>query len=637
MCGIAGFLASENLPFSRVETTIEAMTATIAHRGPDDSGTWIDAQAGVALGHRRLSILDLSPQGHQPMASEDGRYMIVFNGEVYNFGALRKQLEPSGHRFRGGSDTEVVLAAIQEWGLRAAVARFIGMFAFALWDQRERKLFLARDRLGIKPLYYGWADNDFVFGSELKVLTAHPTFDRSINRDALCSFFRFKYVPTPYAIYLRARKLSPGNIAVIDWSPNRRSATDPEQITYWSALEYWQAGVTNPWRGGDEEAVATLESLLQDAVAQRMIADVPLGAFLSGGIDSSLVVALMQARSGRPVKTFTIGFQEQEYNEAPFAREIAAHLGTDHTELYVGPTDLLEVIPKIPKYWDEPFSDSSQIPTFIISELTRQHVTVSLSGDGGDELFAGYRRYIWASHWRYIRTIPLFFRKLVARGIRHFPEKALRRFGAVAPKIRGRADLLASRRFQDFYLYLMSHHKAPQQLVNGGSELLTDFSVPLSDSLGDLFRRMTYLDLVNYLPDDILTKVDRASMAVGLEARVPILDHRVVELAAQLPTSLKVRNNQGKWILRRVLDKYVPRRLYDRPKKGFAVPIDRWLRNELRDWASDLLNGRKLRESGYLNVAAVDAMWAEYLAGRGDWYYYLWDILIFQEWIESQR
>lgn len=646
MCGITGFWQPEGTAATDLQSLACRMAQRLEHRGPDDRGEWVDEQAGIGLGFRRLAIVDLSPEGRQPMHSESGRYVIAFNGEVYNFGPLRCELEPLGHRFRGGSDTEVILAAIEEWGLAGAVERFVGMFAIALWDRAERTLHLIRDRLGIKPLYYGWQGGTLLFGSELKALRAHPDFRTAIDRGALALFMRHSYVPTPYSIYRGLCKLPPGTILTL----RSRLEEDAEPVPFWSAREVAEVGVGDPFGGSEAEAIDHLDALLREAVALRMIADVPLGAFLSGGIDSSTVVALMQAQSDRPVKTFTIGFREEGYNEAAHAAEVARHLGTDHTELYVTPEEARSVIPKLPAMFDEPFADSSQIPTFLVSELARRQVTVSLSGDGGDELFGGYNRYFWGrAIWRRIGPIPAAVRAFGAKGLTAIsPASWDRQFARLGPLLPARArqrlpgdklhklaEVLAVDNAEELYQGLISHWKRPEDLVLGACEpetAITDRS--RWATLPGFAQRMMYLDLVTYLPDDILTKVDRASMAISLEARVPLLDHRVVAFAARVPLSMKIKQGQGKWLLRQVLYRYVPRELIERPKMGFGVPIDAWLRGPLREWAESLLEERRLREEGFFDPGPIRQKWAEHLSGTRNWQYHLWDVLQFQAWSE---
>lgn len=646
MCGWVCFWESINTDQGRLSACVRQMADTLAHRGPDDAQAWVDPESGVAIGFRRLAIVDLSPEGAQPMHSESGRYVIAFNGEVYNFGALRQQLEPMGHHFRGHSDTEVMLAAIEQWGLEAAVRRFVGMFAFALWDREKRQLSLVRDRLGIKPLYYGRMGQTFLCGSELKALYAHPDFRHEINRDALTLFVRHNYVPTPYTIYKGIHKLLPGCILTIvspdsDWS---------SLASYWSPKIIAEQGAANPFTGSAREAAEQLDDLLREAVSLRMIADVPLGAFLSGGVDSSLVVALMQAQSQRPVKTFSIGFNEAGYNEAIYARKVAEHLGTDHTELYVMPAQAQAVIPKLPEIYDEPFSDSSQIPTFLVSELARRHVTVSLSGDGGDELFGGYDHYfLGQAIWCRISHIPmgvrLFGAKMITRvsptdwgrefnWLRLLLPHGLRR-GIQSDKLHKLANLLVAENPEEMYGRLVSQWKSPASVVIGGCEPATVFTDRSRWAvLPDFTQRMMYLDLISLLPDDFLTKVDRASMAISLEARVPLLDHRLVEFAARIPLAMKIRNGQGKWLLRQLLYKYVPAELIERPKMGFGVPIAAWLRGPLREWAETLLDERRLREEGFFNPAPVRHKWMEHLSQSRNWQYQLWNILQFQAWLE---
>ena len=649
MCGIAGFWnISRQFGTDKLRYMIQQMSDTLLHRGPDDGGSWIDAEEGIALGHRRLAIVDLSPFGHQPMVSADGRYVIVFNGEIYNFLELQRQLKSLGHRFRGHSDTEVMLTSFSQWGLVGAIKRFNGMFAFALWDRQERVLHLGRDRLGEKPLYYGWSGQTLLFGSELKALKAHPHFRGEINRDALALFFKYSYIPAPYSIYQGIYKLPPGTI--LTWNGKD---VHPKPVPYWSAKEIAELGVAEPFLGSEQEAVTQLETLLLEAVGLRMVADVPLGAFLSGGIDSSTIVALMQAQSSQPVKTFSIGFDEDAYNEAPYAKAVAQYLGTDHTELHLTSKDALGVIPKLPVLYDEPFSDLSQIPTFILSQLTRQQVTVSLSGDGGDELFAGYNNYFGGRRiWQKIGWIPSRLRLTAARILTSSSpqtwNRRLANLSSLLPaklkqptpgdKLHWIAEILAVSDAQALYTEMVAHWQERKGLVIGGLDSVTAFSDRQQwAQLPNFTQQMMYLDTVTYLPDDILVKVDRASMGVSLEARIPFLDHRVVEFAWRVPLSMKIRNDQGKWLLRQVLYKYVPQKLIERPKMGFGVPIDSWLRDPLRDWAEALLNENRLQQEGFLNPQPIRQKWAEHLSGARNWKYYLWNVLMFQTWLEANQ
>lgn len=639
MCGIAGVL---DVRRAGDEAGLAALAADMAtslhHRGPDAGGVWVDPGAGLALGHRRLSIVDLSPAGAQPMVSADGRWVIAYNGEVYNADALRADLP--GIAFRGRSDTEAILEGCARWGVRATVERLIGMFAFALWDRETRTLHLVRDRLGIKPLYWGRFGPLLLFGSELKALRRHPGWEPEIDRGAVAAFLRHDYVPGPAAIWQGVAKLEPGRILTV------RAGEEPRIEAYWRLEDVVRAGQADPFAGTDEEAADRLEALLADAVSRRMIADVPLGAFLSGGIDSSTVVALMQRASDRPVRTFSIGFREQGFDEAPHARAVASHLGTDHTELYVEPDDARAVIPRLPAIYDEPFADVSQIPTFLVSELTRRHVTVALSGDGGDELFAGYPRYtVTSAVWRRLGRLPASARRAAGRALGAVPVPV---WDAVARMAPGSAAIYGDRVHKlagalggdadDLYRRMLSRWEDAAALVPGAVEPRGAFwDDGPKGWLPDLVERMQLLDTRVYLPDDILTKVDRASMAVALEARVPLLDHRVVAFAWSLPMRFKLRGGESKWLLRRVLERHVPRALFERPKMGFGVPIDAWLRGPLRDWAESLLAEDRLRADGLLDPAPIRRRWAEHLSGRRNWQYPLWSVLMLQAWREAER
>ncbi len=636
MCGIAGLIQrGQTQGSSLLRDDIARMTDSVRHRGPDGGDVWIDEAACIALGQRRLAIIDLSPLGAQPMHSACGRYVVTYNGEIFNYQDLRAELVAAGVRFRGDSDTEVILEGFVRWGVRATIERTIGMFAIGLWDRQMRELWLVRDRLGVKPLYYARHGGRLAFGSELKAIRAAGGFPVEVDRDALAAYLRHGYVPGPRTIYAGIRQLRQGTILRLDADGNETHET------YWDAREKAIAGRAH-WNAklDEAEAIERLDALLRDAVKRRMVADVPLGAFLSGGIDSSTVVAMMQAQSTRPVKTFTIGFDAEGYDEAAHAKAVAAHLGTDHTELYVTPEHALGVVPKLADSYDEPFADSSQIPTFLVSEMTRRHVTVALSGDGGDENFAGYNRYVWAETlWRNLRRVPKPLRIAAARlaaasaPLAGFVPHGL---GPVRPaeKMAKIAEILALDSPGDIYRRLISQWPDPAALVVGGVEprgAVWDDS--LERDMPEFVARMQLLDTVTYLPDDILTKVDRATMAVALEGRMPLLDHRVVEHAWTLPPHLKLRGGEGKWILRRVLERYVPRALFERPKMGFGVPIDSWLRGPLRDWAEDLLDPRAIAAEGFLRPEPIRLMWQEHLSGVKNRQYQLWTILIFRAWV----
>ena len=638
MCGIAGLWdVSASTTADELRRLTTAMADSLVHRGPDDDGVWLDETAGIGLGQRRLSIVDLSPAGHQPMVSANGRFVIVYNGEVYSHEELRPELAALGIGFRGHSDTEVILEAIAAWGVERTVARLIGMFAIALWDRQDRTLTLIRDRLGIKPVYWRWDGKRLLFGSELKALRADAGWSPEVDQQAVASYLRHNYIPAPRSIYRGVRKLEPGRILTI------RAGAEPVERQYWDARAVARDGLAAPFALSDRELTDQLEALLKDAVGRRMIADVPLGAFLSGGIDSSLVVALMQAQSTSRVKSFSIGFEEAGYDEAPHAKAVAAHLGTEHTELYVSSAHALETIPRLADWYDEPFADSSQIPTFLVSEMTRRHVTVALSGDGGDELFAGYNRYfLGAELWRKLGWLPGPVRRGVAGLIDAVPTGGWDRLAALLPrrlrppqagdKAKKFADILGLADAGAVYRRLVSQWEHPERLLPG----VTEPRGPLWDEamageFPDLVSRMQVLDIMTYLPDDILTKVDRASMAVALEARVPILDHRVVEFAARLPLSARIRDGQGKWLLRQVLDRHVPRALIERPKMGFGIPIDSWLRGPLRDWSESLLDPADLAQAG-LDPTPIRQCWHEHLSGNRNWQYRIWTILMLQAW-----
>jgi asparagine synthase (glutamine-hydrolysing) len=655
MCGFSGFLTVSDWGGRDVAVSqLLRMADTIVSRGPDDFGAWVE-DTGIGLAHRRLSILDLSPAGHQPMICPTGRYVIAFNGEIYNHLDLRRELEKVGTKgmpfaWRGHSDTETLLAGFSTWGIRATVELCIGMFAFAVWDRQERVLTLGRDRLGEKPLYYGWQGHGnkacFLFGSELKALKAHPAFSATIDREALALLMRYGYVPAPYSIYQGIHKLLPGSLLTISLA--RR---EPMIECYWSLVDVAVAGNRDPLNGSPEQFVDELEILLKLAVRQQMVADVPLGAFLSGGVDSSTVVALMQAQSQRPVKTFTIGFNEEGYNEAVYAKAVARHLGTDHTELYISPQQALDVIPKLPYLYCEPFADSSQIPTFLVSQLARQQVTVSLSGDAGDELFTGYNRYLQAENiWGKISRMPRGLRSLAAFSIRSFsPVTWSRILGPLQPiapkslrqvnigdKLHKGAGVLNAQTIEELYLGLVTYWEPADLLLEVQEPLTCLRGAPLKLEGLDNVQRMMALDTMTYLPDDILVKVDRAAMGVSLEGRVPFLDHRVVEFAWRMPQSLKLRDGVGKWILRQVLYRHVPKELIERPKMGFGVPIDTWLRGPLKDWAESLLDEQRLWREGFFNPVPIRTKWAEHLAGKRNWQYQLWNVLMFQAWLEKQ-
>jgi asparagine synthase (glutamine-hydrolysing) len=615
------------------------MGDAIAHRGPDDHGVWCDAEAGIALAHRRLSIVDLSPTGHQPMISSNGRLLVVYNGELYNHQSLRLELKERGVRFRGHSDTEVMLEAFSIFGFRATLERLIGMFALAVWDRHDRTLTLVRDRAGIKPLYWARFGDLFLFGSELKALRAHPGWTPRVDRRSVASLMRHNYIPAPRSIYEGVSKLEPGTILTVPWRG------EPRFERFWDARQIARAGLLDPLPVDDRSVTDQLEALIKDAVSRRMVADVPVGAFLSGGIDSSTVVALMQATNAGPVRTYSIGFDVAGYDEAKHAAAVARHLGTDHTELTVTSREALDVIPRLPECYDEPFSDSSQIPTYLISAMTRRHVTVALSGDGGDELFGGYSRYQLARRfWRKLSLLPRPVRQTFAYGLRAIPaDRWSRLFSALPDRLRPAqagdklhklASVLALDDADALYRRLVTHWE-PGTVIPAVDEpkgILWDTKV--AQEFPGLLERMQFLDLVTYLPDDILTKLDRASMAVALEARVPLIDHRIVEFAWRIPRHMLIRNGLGKWPLRQVLYRHVPRELVERPKMGFGIPLGDWLRGPLREWANDLLSPTRLRNTGLFDPAQVRLHWDQHVRGLHNHQYLLWDVLMFEAWSE---
>lgn len=654
LCGIAGFLSSSGFSPEFARSVGLNMGKAIAHRGPDDADVWFDVNNKILLSHRRLAVVDLSSAGHQPMTSKSGRYVVVFNGEIYNHVSIRHDLEKLFFGLAGGwsghSDTETLLYGFDIWGIRETIERCVGMFAFAVWDKQECILTLGRDRLGEKPLYYGWQGIGekacFFFGSELKALKAHPNFSAIINRSALCLMMRHNYIPAPYSIYQGISKLLPGSLLSVSLT-----CREPKLESYWSLPDITLARAHSAYQATEQEADDELETLLKSAIKQQMIADVPLGAFLSGGIDSSTIVSLMQSQSDRPVKTFTIGFNEKGYNEAVHAKAIAKHLGTDHTELYVTPEQAINVIPKLPTIYCEPFSDSSQIPTYLVSKLARQHVTVALSGDAGDELFAGYKRYsIVRNLWRKLDCMPQGWRDRFAKLIRAIPSNAWNStfypFRSLMPKsihqmnfgdkMHKAANVLSSQSIDELYLGMVSHWD-PSNLVLGATEPDTYLAGNMPNLFGlNQIERMMALDAMTYLPDDILVKVDRAAMGVSLETRVPFLDHRVVEFAWSLPIAYKINHGLTKWLLRKILYRYVPPKLIERPKQGFSVPIGHWMSGPLRGWAEALLSESKIKSDGYLDVASVRQKWHEHISGKRNWQYHLWNVLMFQAWLDEQ-
>lgn len=627
MCGFAGFIGPE-IPNVSKGSILHKMCQVIRHRGPDDAGTWVDECSAVGLAHTRLSIVDLSAAGHQPMSSSCGRYVIVFNGEIYNHKELRDLLEIQGIdvRWLGHSDTETLLFCFSVWGIEKTLESTVGMFSFALWDKSTREITLARDRLGEKPLYWGWSNGTFLFGSELKALKQHPGFNANVDRNALSLLLRHNYIPAPYTIYEGIEKLLPGQFVRIK-SGQMRSDVEPK--AYWSLSRAVEYGTENAVSGSELETANLLEHTISQAVSGQLLSDVSLGAFLSGGVDSSLIVGLMQKESKQPVRTFAIGFDEPGYNEAEYAKEVARHIGTEHTELYVGARDALELVPNLPEIYCEPFADSSQLPTFLVSRMAKESVTVALSGDGGDELFGGYNSYRFGPRvWWSLQCLPLPLRKLAVRLLSGapLPDKAAKLMNVMQANDR-----------EHFYQLLTSHWGDSEQLVIGANTMPTMLNSSEKWPVVDSFETwMMAVDAGQYMPDDILVKVDRAAMANSLETRVPLLDHRVVELAWQIPLHMKIRDGVGKWILREVLYRHVPRELIERPKKGFSVPLAQWLRGPLREWAEALLSETRLAQEGYFVPSAVRKVWSQHLQGKRDYALKLWGILMFQAWLETQ-
>jgi asparagine synthase (glutamine-hydrolysing) len=647
MCGLTGGWSRKR--FAALSEALPRMADSLYHRGPDHSGRWVDEHSGIALAHRRLAIVDLSPAGRQPMISESGRWVIAFNGEIYNHLELRRQLtDQSGARaWHGHSDTETLLAAFDAWGLVEAVRRCVGMFAFAVWDRKQERLSLARDRFGEKPLYYGWHEGIFWFGSELKALRQLTGKRIAIDRSALALYLQYKAVPAPYSIYQGVQKLVPGHcihlsIAQLD------NGSCPLPEPYWLASDAAAGGLANPFQGDEVDAADELDELLRRSIGGQMMADVPVGAFLSGGVDSSTVVAMMQAQSNRPVRTFSIGFHEHGYDEAKHAAAVARHLGTSHTELYLTAKQAQAVVPSLPCIYDEPFSDSSQIPTLLVSRLASSDVTVALTGDGGDEVLGGYERYfVAASLWRNLSMIPMPMRRLLGRVLATIPSsrwdelqrvmpmaipKRLRT-GSLGDKLKKHGNIVLAGNQMHFYSRLIrSWDPAAIMAAEFGS---VEFGPPRNSPSNDLLDYMMLEDACHYLPDDILVKVDRAAMACSLETRVPMLDHRVFEFAWRLPQSFKIRGSQGKRVLRNVLSRYLPQILVDRPKMGFGVPINAWLRGPLKDWADQLLSVDRIQADGFFDPAPIRRKWEQHQSGAIDWQSHLWTILMFQAWLEA--
>ncbi|MDA8612539.1 asparagine synthase (glutamine-hydrolyzing) [Candidatus Pelagibacter bacterium] len=651
MCGINGFYSKSSSTFNNI---IVKMNSAISHRGPNTNGTWLDKNSGIVFGHQRLSIIDLSVAGNQPMRSSSERFILTYNGEIYNYLEIRKELEKNNSHIKwsGNSDTEVLLEAIDFWGIEITLQKIDGMFAFGLWDQKNRSLTLARDRIGEKPLYFGWqgrGDNKvFLFSSELKSLKVHPEFNKEISRDAIALQLRHNCIPAPYSIYRNIYKLLPGHFLQLSQNDLKNSLLPSSKI-YWSLAETAIKGCDKQFSLSEKDVQKDLDKNLRLSVKKQMVSDVPLGVFLSGGIDSTTIAALMQLQSNKPIKTFTIGFDEGDYDEAKYAKRIAKHLGTNHTELYISPKKAMEVIPKIPSIYDEPFSDSSQIPTFLVSQLAKQQVKVALSGDGGDELFCGYNRHVISKKFSNIfRLTPLSFRKIFSSGLHSISPQGWNKISKLLPGLNNYSNFgdkihkfgyaLEAKTLHDLYYMLRSHWQNPTEVVIGSKEpgtLLTQFK-PKLDML-NAQQQMMVLDALTYLPDDILVKIDRASMASSLETRAPFLDHKLIEYVWKIPHDLKFRKGQGKWILKKILSQYVPSNLIERPKMGFGIPLDAWLRGSLKDWAESLLSEKRLIQENYFNAKLIRDKWEEHLSGKQNWQYLLWNVLMFQAWIEENN
>ena len=650
MCGICGFYSKSSFKSDEI---IKKMNLSIHHRGPDDSGIWQDGNAGIVFGHQRLSIIDPTPAGKQPMHSSSGRLILTYNGEIYNHLEIRSELQEikSNIKWYSNTDTETLVEALDFWGIEVTLKKLVGMFAFAVWDRKLRSLTLVRDRMGEKPIYFGWQGigdkTVFLFGSELKALKVHPEFRGNINNDAIALQLRHNCIPAPYSIYKDIFKLLPGHYLQLKENDLVKKLL-PNPKPYWSLVEVATQGVNKLKSLSANDIEKELEQLLKISIKQQMMSDVPLGVFLSGGVDSSTVVALMQAQSNQPIKTFTIGFNEQEYNEAKYAKEVARYLGTEHTELYVSAEQAMAVIPKLAYIYDEPFSDSSQIPTFLISQLAKKKVTVALTGDGGDEVFCGYNRYILSKNlWNKLTLIPLPLRKNLASGIKSINSQSWNKFFKILPslnqytnlddKVYKIASVLESKTLFDLYYKLISNWQNPNEILLNGKEprtFLTNYESELTKLDGQ--QQMMLLDSMTYLPDDILVKTDRAAMATSLETRAPFLNHKLLEYAWQIPQPLKLKKTQSKWILRQILYKYIPKKLVERPKVGFGVPIDSWLRGPLKDWAQALLDKTKLRNQGFFNPDSISIKWTEHLSGKKNWQYEIWSILMFQEWLSKK-